>query len=44
MTNLYSWRVEEAPHHVLTPAIGRQMKRGEASLAREFPHKARGSH
>ena len=33
MTNLDSWRVEEAPHHVLTPAIGRQMEGGEASLA-----------
>ena len=33
MTNLYSWRVEEAPHNVLAPAVGRQMKWGEASLA-----------
>ena len=44
VTNLDSWRVEEAPHYILTPAVGREMKWSEASLAREFSHKARGSH
>ena len=43
ITNLDSWRVEEAPHNVLTAAVGCEMKRSEASLTRQLPHKARGS-
>ena len=43
ITNLDSWRVEEAPHNVLTAAVGCEMKRSEASLTRELPHKACGS-
>ena len=42
-TNLDCWRVEEAPHNVLTAAVGCEMKRSEASLTGQLPHKARGS-
>ena len=42
-TYLDCWRVEETPDNILASAVGREMERGEAALAREFAHEARSS-
>ena len=41
-TDLNSWRVEKSSNHVLTATVGRQVERGQTTLAGQFSHQALG--